>query len=385
MMEFEFYSTTRIIFGKGTISKIGTLSEEMGKNALVVTGKSINRANVVFEALKKQNISFSQFIVESEPTVGVVETGIKKAQADQCDFIIGFGGGSVLDAGKAIASLLSNEGEIIDYLEVVGKGKPITKPSLPYIAIPTTSGTGTEVTRNSVLAVPDRQVKVSLRSPYLLPKVAIVDPQLTYELPPDVTARTGLDALTQLIEPYTSNQTNPIVDGICREGIQRAARSLLRAYENGQDEKAREDMSVASLFGGLALANGKLGAVHAIAGPMGGMFPIPHGTACACLLPYVIEVNTMALANQKNSEDSLYRYEDIARLVTGSNNATIEDGIAWVRELCQILKIPRLSEFKINLPDFPILIEKSLKASSMKGNPVQLTTGEMEKILVNAL
>ncbi len=384
-MEFEFYSTTRIIFGKGSLSKIETLAGELGKKALIVTGRSSERANVVFEALIKQNIPFSQFIVEGEPTINLVEAGIEHAKAEKCDFIIGFGGGSVLDSGKAIASLLNNDGEIIDYLEVVGKGKTITKPSLPYIAIPTTSGTGTEVTRNAVLTVPEKQVKVSLRSPYLLPKVAIIDPELVYALPPDITARTGLDALTQLIEPYTSNQTNPIVDGLCREGIQRAARSLLRAFENGQDEKAREDMSVASLFGGLALANGKLGVVHAIAGPMGGMFPIPHGTACACILPFAIEVNITALRNILNSEEKLQRYEEIARLVTGNPKASIDDGIAWIKGLCMDLKVPRLSDYGIKNSDFPSLIEKSLRASSMKGNPVKLTTGEMEIILNHAI
>jgi alcohol dehydrogenase class IV len=175
------------------------------------------------------------------------------------------------------------------------------------------------------------------------------------------------------------------VDGLCREGIQRAARSLFRAFEYGQDEKAREDMSIASLFGGLALANGKLGVVHAIAGPMGGMFPIPHGTACACLLPHGIEVNITALRNSQESEEKLQRYEEIARLITGNNNATIDDGIAWIKGLCLDLKIPRLSEFGITRSDFPSLIEKSLKASSMKGNPVKLTSSEIDIILNDAI
>lgn len=384
-MEFEFHATTRIIFGKGAISRIGALSKESGKKALIVSGKSINRVDVIRDLLKTERIPFSQFAVEGEPTVRLIEEGINQAKSEEINFIIGCGGGSALDAGKAIASLLTNGGVITDYLEVVGKGKPITKPSMPYIAIPTTAGTGTEVTRNSVLAVPEQKVKVSLRSPYLLPKVAIVDAQLTYTMPPDVTARTGLDALTQLIEPYTSNRTNPIVDGTCREGIRRAARSLLRAYEYGHDESAREDMCVASLFGGLALANGKLAAVHGIAGPLGGMIPIPHGTACACLLPYVLEVNFQLLKEHQELTETLERYQEIARMLTGNANAEVEEGISWVKELCQKLNIPRLSDFGLTLEDFPLLIEKSLKASSMKGNAVKLTSNDMNSILTNAL
>lgn len=384
-MEFEFYSSTRIIFGKGTISKLNTFVQEMGTKALVITGKSVKRASIIFDILKSKNIPYSRFIVEGEPTVGSVSNGLEQAKGNNIDFVIGIGGGSVLDTGKAIASLLTNKGEITDYLEVIGKGKPITKPGLPYIAIPTTAGTGTEVTRNAVLAVPEQKVKVSLRSQYLLPKISIVDAQLTYELPPDVTARTGLDAFSQVIEPYTSNQTNPIVDGFCREGIHRAARSLIKAYQDGSNEKAREDMCIASLLGGLALANGKLGAVHGIAGPMGGMFPIPHGTVCACLLPYAMEVNMRALRKKPGKEETLERYCEIARIITGKTNARIEDGIIWVKDLCQQLHIPRLAEFGITSADFPELIQKSLKASSMKGNPIQLTVEEVGMILEGAL
>ncbi|NMC13080.1 MAG: iron-containing alcohol dehydrogenase [Chloroflexi bacterium] len=384
-MEFEFHSPTRIIFGKGAILNIGKLSAECGKKAFVITGKSAHHADVIFDQLKNQNIPFSSFVVEGEPTVGLIESGIYKAKDLKCDFIIGIGGGSVLDAGKAIASMIMNEGEITDYLEVIGKGISITKPSLPYIAIPTTAGTGTEVTRNAVLTVLDRKVKVSLRSLFLLPKVAVVDPQLTYELPAEITARTGLDALTQLIEAFTSNRTNPIVDGICREGIQRASRSLYRAYVNGYDETAREDMSIASLFGGLALANGKLGAVHGIAGPLGGMFPIPHGNACACLLPHVFEINIKALLDQNNSLESLNRYLEISKILTGNNNASVDDGIKWIKDLNQKMRIPQLSKFGVREDDFPEIIEKSIKASSMKGNPVQLSSTDLFFVLKNAL
>ena len=384
-MEFEFHSTTRIIFGIETTSKIGSLSRELGKKALIVMGKSAQRFNNIFEQLKEENISFTFFYVEGEPTVDLIEAGIQQAKSTKCDFIIGIGGGSTIDTGKALSAMLTNDGEICDYLEVVGKGKQIVKPGLPYIAIPTTAGTGSEVTRNAVITVPEHKVKVSLRSLFLLPKIALIDPILTYELPADITARTGFDALTQLIEPYTSIKTNPIVDGICREGMRRASSSLLRAYLDGHDEEARENMSIASLFGGLALANGKLGAVHGIAGPLGGMYPIPHGTACACLLPYVFETNVHRLIEQPGRTDTLIRYREIAKILTDDIDANLEDGIQWIKELSQKMKIPRLSKFGITEADFPSIIEKSKKASSMKGNPIPLTDDDLYAILKNAL
>ena len=231
--------------------------------------------------------------------------------------VIGLGGGSAIDTGKAIAALLTNPGDPLDYLEVIGRGQALQQTPLPYIAIPTTAGTGSEVTRNAVLASHEHHVKVSLRSPLMLPRVAIVDPELTYSLPPAITASTGLDALTQLIEPYTCNSPNPMIDAICREGMQRAARSLKRAYQNGSDAAAREDMSIAALFGGMALANAKLGAVHGFAGPLGGLFPAPHGMICARLLPFVVEANVRALQMREPDSPVLKRYDEVAQLLTG--------------------------------------------------------------------
>ena len=216
----------------------------------------------------------------------LVRQGVELARREQCDLVIAFGGGSAIDAGKAIAALLANGGELTDYLEVIGKGQPLRHPSVPFIAVPTTAGTGSEVTRNAVLASAEHQVKVSMRSPLMLPRLAVVDPELTLELPPAVTASTGLDALTQLIEPYVSIRANPLTDGFCLEGLRRVSRSLRRAYHAGRDITAREDMSLASLLGGLALANAGLGVVHGFAAPVGGMFHAPHGAICAALLPH---------------------------------------------------------------------------------------------------
>jgi alcohol dehydrogenase class IV len=253
------------------------------------------------------------------------------------------------------------------------------------IAIPTTAGTGSEVTRNAVLASPEHRVKVSLRSPHMLPTVALVDPELTYSLPPQITAYTGLDALTQVIEPLVSVKANPMTDALCREAISRAAQSLLTAYQHGDDAAAREDMALVSLFGGLALANAGLGAVHGFAGPLGGMFDAPHGAICAALLPYVMATNIAALRERQPDGEGLRRYGEVARLLTRNPSAAAEDGAAWVAALCQQMAIPLLSSYGLEKGDFAVLIEKSAAASSMKGNPIALTPDEMQTILERAL
>jgi alcohol dehydrogenase class IV len=241
------------------------------------------------------------------------------------------------------------------------------------------------VTKNAVLASPEHRVKVSLRSNLTLPRLAVVDPKLTYSLPPAVTASTGLDALTQVIEPYVSHLANPLTDAICREGIHRGARSLRRAFENGTDAAAREDMAVTSLFGGLALANAKLGAVHGFAGPLGGMFHAPHGAICGRLLPHVMAVNVQALQKRGQENEALQRYDEVAQLLIGTPRATAQDGVSWMQALCTTLDIPPLSAYGITEDDFPLVIEKAARSSSMKGNPVELTAEEMEEILKRAL
>ena len=302
-----------------------------------------------------------------------------------CRVVIGFGGGSALDAGKAIAILLTNGDDPLDFLEVIGRGRPLTNPPVPYIAIPTTAGTGTEVTRNAVLASPEHRVKVSMRSPMMLPRLALVDPELTYSMPPEVTASTGLDAFTQVMEPFVSKVANPLVDALCREALGRAARSLRRAFDHGDDPNAREDMSIVSLFGGLALANAKLGAVHGFAGPLGGMFEAPHGAICARLLPYVMMANMQALRNREPENPALERYAVIARILTRNEGVTADEGVAWVRQLCDALHVPPLVTYGLSEDDFPSVVQKASGASSMKGNPIQLTNQELTAVLAQAL
>ncbi len=383
-MRFEFTTAARIIFGPGTASEIASLARAFGKRALILAS-SYERTAQLTEQLRSARVETFPHLVSQEPTVTSIAAGLEAAQSAHVDLIIGIGGGSTLDSGKAIAGLITNPGDPIDYLEVIGRGKPLTNPSLPYIAVPTTAGTGSEVTRNAVIAVPEKQVKVSLRSPLLLPRIAVVDPELTYSLPAEVTASTGLDALTQLIEPFTSNTTNPLVDSFCREGIGRIARSLQGACEDGNAPSAREDMSLGSLLGGLALANGRLGAVHGLAGPIGGQTSAPHGAICARLLPLVIEANVKALKSRLPTSPSLDRYQEVAHILTGKSGAQAEETVEWLEELYRRIPIRPLADFGLRIEQFPSLIKQSRVASSMKGNPVELTENELQRILTEAV
>ena len=380
-MRFEFATATRIIFGPGTIREVAGEAAGLGRRAFVVTGRSPERAGPLLEQLNEHAIEYVTFSVPAEPTTTIVAEAVGRARGWKSDLVIGIGGGSVLDTGKAIAAMLTNSGQLLDYLEVVGEGKPLTQTPAPCIAIPTTAGTGAEVTRNAVLAVPEKQVKVSMRSPLMLPRLAVVDPELTHSMPPSTTASTGLDALTQLIEAYVSNKANPMTDGICREGLKRAGRSLRKAYENGSDSSAREDMALASLFSGLALANAKLGAVHGFAGPLGGMIFAPHGVICARLLPFVCKANVKALHSREPDSPALARYDEVARILTGKVSARAADGVEWIQNLCKALTVPPLVQFGLKEKDLPTVVAKAQKSSSMKGNPVILTDDELIEIL----
>jgi alcohol dehydrogenase class IV len=381
-MRFEFATDNRIIFGPGTLKEVAPLAGEMAQRAFVVTGAAVERVAPLLDQLQQEGLATTTFRVSKEPTIDLAVAGVQQARTAECDLIIGMGGGSVLDAGKAIAALLTNPGDVLDYLEVIGQGKKLAAPPAPYIAIPTTAGTGAEVTRNAVLASPEHRVKVSLRSPLMLPRLAVVDPELTYSMPPSVTASTGLDALAQVMEPYVSIMANPLTDTLALEGMQRSAHSLRRAYEDGNNTAAREDMAIASLFGGLALANAKLGTVHGFAAVMGGMYPTaPHGIICARMLPHVMEANVRALQIRAPNSPALERYEDVAQLLTGQVTATTTHGVDWVQDLCQTLSVPSLTEFGLAEKDFVDIVSKTESASSTKGNPIVLTTQELIDIL----
>lgn len=389
MKEWEFATSDRIVFGVGSAARLGELAAPLGRKALVVTGRDPERFADVIGTLKAAGVEHVGWRIPGEPTVEEIEQAVDHAREAGCDLVIGLGGGSPLDAAKAIAALLTNPPPVLDYLEVIGKGRNLTVPALPIVAVPTTAGTGSEVTRNAVLKSSEHRVKVSLRSPHMLPTVTLVDPALTCSVPPAVTADTGLDALTQVIEPYVSIAANPLTDAICREGIRRGARSLRRAFTHGSDLEARTDLAITSLMGGLALANAKLGAVHGFAGPLGGKYPAPHGAVCARLLPGVMEANaTFArerAATNPWAAEVLARYEEVARLLTNRPDATLEDGQAWVRTLVDDLGIRPLSAFGVRPQDVPTIVEESMRSSSMKGNPFVLPADVLTRVLEHAL
>ncbi len=385
MDRFEFATAARVVFGPGVAREAGALARGFGTRALVVTGRDMARAATVLEACATAGVAIETFAVDREPDVALVERGVAAARASAAELVIGCGGGSAIDTAKAISALVANDGPVLDYLEVIGRGRPLGRPGLPVVAIPTTAGTGSEVTRNAVIASPEHHVKVSLRHASMLPRVALVDPELTYGLPAALTASTGLDALTQLIEPYLSQRATPITDALCADGIPRAARALPIAVQSPRNTEAREAMALASLFGGLALANAGLGAVHGFAGPIGGAFPAPHGAICAALLPHVLAGNLDAIDRRAPSHPVRPRFDAVARWLTGRATAAAADAVAWIRALIADLHVAPLSAYGVTRADVPELVERASRSSSMKGNPIVLERDELARILDAAI
>jgi alcohol dehydrogenase class IV len=427
-MNFEFASASRIIFGPHTSRQIGVYVNRFGNSALLVCGRSQERAASTAEHLREQGVRVTIFRAEREPTIEMINRGASLAREAACSMVIAVGGGSVIDTGKAVAALSTNRGKLLDYLEVIGRGEPLANPPLHFVAVPTTAGTGSEVTKNAVIFSPEHRVKVSLRSSFMYPAVAVVDPELTLTLPPALTASTGLDAFTQLIEPFICNKPTPPTDAFCREGLARISRALPAAYQNGADARAREDMCMASLFSGIALANAKLGAVHGLAGPLGGMIDAPHGTICAALLPHVMAVNLKALRKRQPQSPALLRMAELGRIMgravqtgawqsgagqSGAASAGTAGGaptgqasfaaassaafiaetnptaaaaqadaaVEQIRSLCSRFALPSLGKLGFKKADFAAVIEKSRHSSSMKGNPLPLTDRELGSVL----
>ncbi len=350
----------------------------------MVTGRSSTRSQRAEEALTLAGVEFEIVRTPGEPSIEQAREAARQGRALGAEFVVAWGGGSAIDLGKAAAALIPAKGDVLDYLEVIGGAQPLAAPALPSIAIPTTAGTGAEVTKNAVLSSPADAVKVSLRHDSMLPRLAIVDPELTLGCPVDITSATGLDALTQCLEPLVSRLHNPMTDALASEGLRRGARSLARAVERGDDLEARTDMALCSLFGGLALANAKLGAVHGFAAPIGGMFPSPHGAVCARLLPVVCELNVRALESRAPASPLRERYDLVARLLTGRHDATAADGLAFLNELVERLAVPRLSSYGLTKDRFDELAHKASKASSMAGNPLVLEHDELLEILARS-
>ena len=382
MSPFEFATAGRILVGQGRAAELPEVLAGLGSRVLVCSGADPARHAGLLAGL---GLPAAQFSVGGEPTVDLARAGATAAREHGADVVAAIGGGSVIDTGKAVAMLLGNGGDPLDYLEVVGSGRKITKPSSPFVAVPTTAGTGAEVTANAVLAAPAHGLKASLRSPLMIPAVALVDPELTVSCPPPVTAASGMDALTQCLEPYVSVRATPLTDGLAREGLRRAAAGLRAAFADGTDLAARTDMAICSLLGGMALANAKLGAVHGLAGVIGGTAAVPHGVACAALLAPVIEANVRALRSAPDGQPALDRFTEIACILTGNPAASVEDGFAWIRDTVGLLEIPRLAAFGLSLQDVDDVAAKAAASSSMQGNPVVLSHDDLRTILLDAI
>lgn len=374
-MSFQFTTPGQIVVGKGCHTGAIEYARAYGSRVLVITGKVPSRTEHIRHWMRERGFTVSEFAVPHEPTLDVVSQGVTEARGNDCQCVLAIGGGSVIDTGKAVAALVTNRRPVIDYLEVIGAGMPLENPSLPLIAVPTTAGSGAEATRNAVLTSPEHKVKVSLRHPSMLPKIAIIDSTLTFDLPPALVAATGMDALSQLIEPFVSSSANPITDAICRDGLDLIGRSFRAAYRRSSYD-SRDDMSLASLFGGLALANSGLGAVHGFAAPFGAMFNAPHGAVCAALLAPVMRVN----ARHYGAE----RFDEVARRLTRKPTARAADGIGWVETLVKEMNIPGLTSYGLRAEHFADLIAKAKNASSMRANPVTLTDTELAEILYSA-
>jgi alcohol dehydrogenase class IV len=380
-VRFEFVTAGRILAGPGRAADLPAVLAGLGSRVLLCTGANPLRHNALTGQL---GLPAAQFPVAGEPTVDLARAATEAARQHNADVIAAIGGGSVIDTAKAVAILLGNGGDPLDYLEVIGAGRPITQPAVPCVAVPTTAGTGAEVTANAVLAAPEHRIKASLRSPLLIPRVALVDPQLTVSCPAPVTAASGLDALTQCLEPFVSVRANPLTDGLAREGLRRAAAGLRAAYTDGTDLAARTDMALCSLLGGMALANAKLGAVHGLAGVIGGTADMPHGFACAAVLPAVVEANVRALRSAPDGGWALDRYAESARLLTGDPSASIEDALAWIRDTIRLLAVPGLATFGIEPAQAAEIAAAAARSSSMQGNPVPLPESTLRDIVLQS-
>jgi alcohol dehydrogenase class IV len=389
-MNFEFATAARVVFGRAQLERLGELCRPLGRRILLVRGSSHLDHSAVLARLDKalEEFHVTPWVVEGEPDLTTVEGALNRARATESEVVVGIGGGSVLDTAKAVAGLVTHPGTTLDYLEVVGRGRPLVRSGLPLVALPTTAGTGTEVTKNAVISVKEQEFKASIRSEYLLARVALVDPSLTDALPKSLTASTGLDALTQLLEPFVSVRAQPLTDALALQGLALVARALRRAFATGEDPAARDDMALASLLGGVCLANAGLGAVHGFAAPLGASFPIPHGAACAALLPHVVRANLAALASRAPDSPALGRYAKAFSTLMGSvqnPEAVLDAGADWLAQLVTELEIPTLSHYGVEREHIPELVARARQASSMRGNPIALTEAELTVCLQAAL
>ncbi len=379
---FEWAGPARMVFGAGTLEKLAACCADFGRRVMLVCGANSRSARVE-SLLQRAGFRVVHHVVAGEPTVAWVAAAVELARVENCEWVLGFGGGSALDAGKAVAALLPQSGGVLDYLEVVGKGRALDSPAAPFVAVPTTAGTGAEATRNAVLLSPEHGVKASLRHASMLPRLALIDPELALSLPPALTAATGMDALTQLLEAYVCTRANAMTDALCAQAIPRAVLALPRAVADGSDLGARSELALAALYSGLALANAGLGAVHGFAAPLGGRCGIAHGAVCAALLPAVWSVNLEAV-RARGSVETLERFRQAAVWLSGDEGASPETGVTALRALSGRLNIAGLRTLGVAPAQWDELIPLAQRASSMKANPLSLTEAELRACLERA-
>lgn len=378
----EFYAPGKIIFGLGSLKQIGVEVKRLGNKVLVVLGKGSMRKSGTLDRLthllKETHIEYTIYEnIPSDPTVEIVDKGANLARKEKCNLIIALGGGSVLDTGKAISAMVTNEGSVADYQEIEGKSRKFHHNTIPFIAIPTTSGTGSEATRNAVITNTKLGLKKSIRDPWLIPEVALIDPELTLPLPPDLTAICGGDALTQCIEAYLGKNSQEITDALALKAIELIGKSLVKAVKEGNNLEARKDMAIAALLSGLCLSNSGLGAAHALSHPLGVHYKIPHGLSCAVLLPYVMEFN-LPVVTKKLTKIAQSLGEDISLL---SETEAAQGAVKKIKKMFSQAGIKtNLSEWGIKEDYFPQLA-KEAKGGSLNNNPRDTSDKDLIELL----
>jgi len=365
----------RILFGRGEAAKVPALIAGFGRRVLVVHGASAARADWLMDGLAVQGAEITRLACCGEPDLPALEAAIAATRAFAPQVVVGIGGGAVLDMAKALAALIPAPGGVMDHLEVVGRGLPLTAQPLPFIAIPTTAGTGAEATRNAVIGVPAHGRKVSLRNEAMLARVAIVDPALTDGCPRGITLASGLDAVTQVIEPYISGRATPFTDAITRPAIAQGLAALQRLME-GEDAGARDALAYVSLTGGMALANGGLGAVHGLAGVIGGLTGAAHGAICGVLLGPVLTANR---ARAPEGSVAAARMDDVAGWLSQAFGAA--DGPGALADWARAQGLPRLTALGLSAVQQQTVAEAALVSSSMQGNPVVLSADDLMAVM----